>query len=144
MGECYQRWKNKDLRLASQESNLQSDSSTIDEKIRIWMWPPMAIIELVRVLSPVGRPKVVATTAKIPMLVAGTQPRLMWSNFVSPARRPWRFLYFLQRQRLLKFACIHLHLSVFAIFCQACSWCVWKQNRPWRGSWGRDGLRRRI
>ena len=81
------------------------------------------------VLSPLGIPKVVATTAKIPMLVLVLTQR---SNFVSPGRRQWRFFHFLQRQRLLKFACIHLHLSVFAIFCQACSWCVWKQNRPWK------------
>ena len=49
MGECRQRWKNKDTSLVSQESNLQSDSSTRDENIRIWVWSPMAIIELVRV-----------------------------------------------------------------------------------------------
>ena len=64
------------------------------------------------VLSPLGRPKVVA------MLVLVLTQR---SNFVSPGRRQWRFFHFLQRQRLLKFACIHLHLSVFAIFCQACA-----------------------
>ena len=49
MWECCQRWNNKDMSLVSQESNLQSDSSTRDEKsgfecglpwqkLSLWVW----------------------------------------------------------------------------------------------------------
>ena len=73
------------------------------------MWPPMAIIELVRVLSPVGRPKVVATTGKIPMLVLVLTQR---SNLVSPGRRQLRFFHFLQRHKY-SYTVIQLHVFCF-------------------------------